>query len=74
LAVAAAVRFSPPRRYHLDANPERLSAEAAAARLDELPKPLSLEQERIFPLFTKMIVFIAGLVVGAVVGWLAHAR
>jgi hypothetical protein len=42
LAVAAAVRFSPPRRYQLDANPERLSAEEAAARLDELPKPLSI--------------------------------
>jgi len=42
LAVAAAVRFGPPRRYHLDASPEPLSAEEAAARLDGLPKPLSI--------------------------------
>ena len=33
-----------------------------------------VEQERIFPLFTKVIVFIAGLGVGAVIGWFAHAR
>jgi hypothetical protein len=42
LAVAAAVRFSPPPRYHLDANPEQLSADEVAARLDKLPKPLSI--------------------------------
>jgi hypothetical protein len=42
LAVAAAVRFSPPPRYHLDADPEQLSADEAAARLTDLPKPLSI--------------------------------
>jgi len=42
LVVAAAVPFSPPPCYHLDVNPERLSADDAAARLAKLPKPLSI--------------------------------